>query len=164
MTIKNILTEPNKLLRQISQNVDKVGEEEQKLMDDMLDTMYAAKGIGLAATQVDIHKRIVVMDLSEEKNEPRIFINPEFMILDDKSLFSCEEGCLSIPGITEEITRPDQIKATWQDIEGNYFEDEPTGLLAVCFQHEIDHLEGKLLVDYMSSLKRDRIRKKALKA
>ena len=92
------------------------------------------------------------------------FINPEFMILDDKSLFSCEEGCLSIPGITEEITRPDQIKATWQDIEGNYFEDQPTGLLAVCFQHEIDHLEGKLLVDYMSSLKRDRIRKKALKA
>ena len=86
------------------------------------------------------------------------------MIIDDKRLFSWEEGCLSIPGITEEITRPDQIKATWQDIEGNYFEDEPTGLLAVCFQHEIDHLEGKLLVDYMSSLKRDRIRKKALKA
>lgn len=159
-----ILTFPDPKLRKIAAPVDKFDKSLNKIVSDMLETMYEAKGIGLAATQVNIHKRIVVMDLSEEKNEPRIFINPEFMILDDKSLFSCEEGCLSIPGITEEITRPDQIKATWQDIEGNYFEDEPTGLLAVCFQHEIDHLEGKLLVDYMSSLKRDRIRKKALKA
>ena len=157
---RKILIEPDPILRKKCESLEQVDDSTRKLMKEMLETMYEAKGIGLAATQVDIHKRIVVMDLSEEKNEPRIFINPEFMILDDKSLFSCEEGCLSIPGITEEITRPDQIKATWQDIEGNYFEDEPTGLLAVCFQHEIDHLEGKLLVDYLSPLKRARLKDK----
>ena len=163
MTVKTIITEPNKLLRQISESVDQVGKKEQKLMDDMLDTMYSAKGIGLAATQVDIHERIIVMDLSEERNDPKIFINPEFKILNDKSLLSFSEGCLSVPGISEEIIRPDNIHLSWQDIKGDYHEAEPSGLLTVCIQHEIDHLEGKLMVDYLSPLKRDRIRKKASK-
>ena len=103
------------------------------------------------------------MDLSEERNDPKIFINPEFKILNDKSLLSFTEGCLSVPGITEEITRPDNIYLSWQDLKGTHHEAEPTGLLTVCIQHEIDHLEGKLMVDYLSPLKRDRIRKKASK-
>lgn len=159
-----ILTFPDPRLRKIADPVIKFDKSLIMITNNMLETMYEEGGIGLAATQVDIHRRIVVMDLSDTRNEPRIFINPEFEILDDKSLFSCEEGCLSIPGVKEEITRPDSIKAKWQDIEGNYIEDEPKGLLAVCYQHEIDHLEGKLLVDYLSPLKRDRIRKKALKS
>ena len=159
-----ILTFPDPRLRKVASPVKEFDKSLIKITEDMLETMYEENGIGLAATQVDIHKRIVVMDLSEEKNNPKIFINPEFKVLDDKSLFSCEEGCLSIPGVREEITRPDKIRAYWQDIEGKNYEDEPEGLLAVCFQHEIDHLEGKLLVDYISPLKRDRIRKKALKS
>ena len=103
------------------------------------------------------------MDISEERNEPKIFINPEFKILNDKSLLSFTEGCLSVPGITEDITRPDNIYLTWQDIRGDSYEAEPSGLLTICIQHEIDHLEGKLMVDYLSPLKRDRIRKKATK-
>jgi peptide deformylase len=125
--------------------------------------MYSEDGIGLAATQVDIHMRIIVMDISEARNEPKIFINPEFKILNDKSLLSFTEGCLSVPGVSEEITRPDNIILTWQDINGTIHEDKPSGLLTVCIQHEIDHLEGKLMVDYLSPLKRDRIRKKATK-
>ena len=163
MAVKHILTEPNRLLRQVSKPVEKVTKDEQKLMDDMLETMYAENGIGLAATQVDIHERIIVMDLSEERNDPKIFINPEFKILNDKSLFSFTEGCLSVPGVTEEITRPDNIYLRWQDTDGVFHEAEPSGLLTVCIQHEIDHLEGKLMVDYLSPLKRDRIRKKASK-
>ncbi|MBD63117.1 MAG: peptide deformylase [Gammaproteobacteria bacterium] len=159
-----ILTFPDPRLRKIAAPVVKFDKSLVNITNDMFETMYEEGGIGLAATQVDIHERIVVMDLSEQRNDPRVFINPEFKILDDKSLFSCEEGCLSIPGVKEEITRPDKIKAKWQDIEGKHIEDEPQGLLAVCFQHEIDHLEGKLLVDYLSPLKRDRIRKKALKS
>ena len=103
------------------------------------------------------------MDLSEERNDPKVFINPEFKILNDKSLLSFTEGCLSVPGITEEITRPDNIHLVWQDLKGERHEAEPSGLLTVCIQHEIDHLEGKLMVDYLSPLKRDRIRKKASK-
>jgi peptide deformylase len=103
------------------------------------------------------------MDLSEERNDPKIFINPEFKILNDKSLFSFTEGCLSVPGVTEEIARPDNIYLRWQDTDGVFHEAEPSGLLTVCIQHEIDHLEGKLMVDYLSPLKRDRIRKKASK-
>ena len=103
------------------------------------------------------------MDLSEERNDPKVFINPEFKILNDKSLLSFTEGCLSVPGITEEITRPDNIHLVWQDLKGERHEEKPSGLLTVCIQHEIDHLEGKLMVDYLSPLKRDRIRKKASK-
>ena len=129
----------------------------------MLETMYIANGIGLAATQVDRHIRLIVMDLSEERDDPRIFINPTFKILKNHKLFEFEEGCLSIPGFNETIARPDKIELKWQDIKGNEHIDKPEGLLTVCIQHEIDHLDGKLMVDYISSLKRDRIRSKLLK-
>ena len=129
----------------------------------MLETMYIANGIGLAATQVDRHIRLIVMDLSEERDDPRIFINPTFKILKNHKLFEFEEGCLSIPGFNETIARPDKIELTWQDIKGNQHIEKPEGLLTVCIQHEIDHLDGKLMVDYISSLKRDRIRSKLLK-
>lgn len=156
-----VLTFPDPRLRKVAVPVTKFDKSLEIIAADMLETMYAEDGMGLAATQVDIHERIIVMDLSEERNDPKIFINPEFKILDDKNLLSFTEGCLSVPGITEEITRPDNIYLTWQDIKGISYEAEPSGLLTVCIQHEIDHLEGKLMVDYLSPLKRDRIRKKA---
>ena len=159
----NILTFPDPRLRKVAAKVTKFNKSLEKLTSDMLETMYAENGIGLAATQVDYHERIIVLDISEERNEPKIFINHEFKILNDKSLLSFSEGCLSVPGVTEEIVRPDSILLTWQGITGQPHEEEPTGLLTVCIQHEIDHLEGKLMVDYLSPLKRDRIRKKALK-
>ena len=125
--------------------------------------MYAANGIGLAATQVDHHIRLIVMDLSENRDEPRIFINPSYKVLKNHQLFEYEEGCLSIPGFNETIARPDKIELTWQDIKGTEHKDTPEGLLTVCIQHEIDHLEGKLMVDYVSPLKRDRVRNRLLK-
>ena len=158
-----VLTFPDPRLRKVAVPVTKFDKSLEIITSNMLETMYAEEGIGLAATQVDIHERIIVMDLSEERNDPKIFINPEFKILNDKSLLSFKEGCLSVPGITEDITRPDNIYLTWQDINGKQYEAEPSGLLTVCIQHEIDHLEGKLMVDYLSPLKRDRIRKKAFK-
>ncbi|MFL2711810.1 MAG: peptide deformylase [SAR86 cluster bacterium] len=158
-----VLTFPDPRLRKVAVPVTKFDKSLEIITSNMLETMYAEEGIGLAATQVDIHERIIVMDLSEERNDPKIFINPEFKILNDKSLLSFKEGCLSVPGITEDITRPDNIYLTWQDINGKQHEAEPSGLLTVCIQHEIDHLEGKLMVDYLSPLKRDRIRKKASK-
>jgi peptide deformylase len=158
-----VLTFPDPKLRKVAAPVIKFDKSLEKITSDMLETMYSENGIGLAATQVDIHMRIIVMDISEARNEPKIFINPEFKILNDKSLLSFTEGCLSVPGVSEEITRPDNIILTWQDINGTIHEDKPSGLLTVCIQHEIDHLEGKLMVDYLSPLKRDRIRKKATK-
>jgi peptide deformylase len=158
-----ILTFPDPRLRKVAAPVTIFDKSLEKLTSDMLETMYAEDGIGLAASQVDIHERIIVMDISEERNEPKIFINPEFKILNNKSLLSFTEGCLSVPGVTEDITRPDNIYLTWQDIKGISHEAAPSGLLTVCIQHEIDHLEGKLMVDYLSPLKRDRIRKKASK-
>ena len=163
MAILKVLTFPDPRLRRVAVPVKKFDKSLKKIASDMLETMYVENGIGLAATQVDIHERILVMDLSEERNDPKIFINPEFKILNDKSLFSFTEGCLSVPGVTEEITRPDNIYLSWQDTDGIFHEAEPSGLLTVCIQHEIDHLEGKLMVDYLSPLKRDRIRKKASK-
>ena len=163
MAILKVLTFPDPRLRKVAVPVTKFDKSLENITSNMLETMYAEEGIGLAATQVDIHERIIVMDLSEERNDPKIFINPEFKILNDKSLLSFKEGCLSVPGISEEITRPDNIYLTWQDIKGNSHEEETSGLLTVCIQHEIDHLEGKLMVDYLSPLKRDRIRKKASK-
>ena len=159
----HILTFPDPRLRTVAIPVKKFDKSLEKLVSDMLETMYEENGIGLAATQVDYHERIIVIDISEDRNEPKIFINPEFKILNDKSLLSFTEGCLSVPGVSEEIVRPDSIVLTWQDIEGKRFTEEPSGLLTVCIQHEIDHLEGKLMVDYLSPLKRDRIRKKAAK-
>ena len=158
-----VLTFPDPRLRKVAAPVIKFDKSLEKITSDMLETMYSEDGIGLAATQVDIHMRIIVMDISEARNEPKIFINPEFKILNDKSLLSFTEGCLSVPGVSDEITRPDNIILTWQDINGTIHEDKPSGLLTVCIQHEIDHLEGKLMVDYLSPLKRDRIRKKATK-
>ena len=158
-----ILTFPDPRLRKVASPVTKFDKSLEKLVSDMLQTMYEGGGVGLAASQVNVHKRVIVIDISEDKGDPMIFINPEFKILNDKNLLSCKEGCLSVPGIEEEITRPDNIYLTWQDIYGNKYEETPSGLLTVCIQHEIDHLEGKLMVDYLSPLKRDRIRKKANK-
>ena len=145
----------------IGQNVKNFDKSLIKLSEDMLETMYAENGIGLAATQIDIHIRLVVIDISEERDDPMIFVNPEVTVLDNKSLVPCEEGCLSIPGASVEVTRPDKIKLNWLDINGKHHEASPEGLLAVCIQHEIDHLQGKLLVDYLSPLKRARLKDKA---
>ncbi len=158
-----ILIFPDPRLRKVAKKVTKFDKSLESLANDMLETMYIANGIGLAATQVDCHIRLIVMDLSEERDDPRIFINPTFKILKNHKLFEFEEGCLSIPGFNETIARPDKIELTWQDIKGNQHIDKPEGLLTVCIQHEIDHLDGKLMVDYISSLKRDRIRSKLLK-
>ena len=159
MSNLRILTFPDPKLRKVAKKIDKFDKSLEMLAQNMLETMYEAEGIGLAATQVDIHIRLVVMDLSEERNEPRVFVNPEYTIL-DKSLFTYEEGCLSIPGFNEEISRPSKILLKWQDLQGNFHEDQPDGIFTVCAQHEIDHLDGKLFVDYLSPIKRDRIRKK----
>ena len=159
----NILIFPDPRLRKVAKKVTKFDKSLEILANDMLSTMYAANGIGLAATQVDHHIRLIVMDLSENRDEPRIFINPTFKVLKNHQLFEYEEGCLSIPGFNETIARPDKIELTWQDIKGNEHKDTPEGLLTVCIQHEIDHLEGKLMVDYVSPLKRDRVRNRLLK-
>ena len=158
-----ILIFPDPRLRKVAEKVLKFDKSLQSLADDMLLTMYDANGIGLAATQVDQHVRLVVMDLSDDRNEPRIFVNPSYKVEQNHDLFEFEEGCLSIPGFNETISRPDKIELKWQDINGNEHNEEPEGLLTVCIQHEIDHLEGKLMVDYVSALKRDRIRSKLLK-
>ena len=159
MSDLKILIFPDPKLRKVAKKIDKFDKSLEMLSKNMLKTMYEAEGIGLAATQVDIHIRLVVMDLSEERNEPRVFVNPEYTIL-DKSPFTYEEGCLSIPGFNEEISRPSKILLKWQDLQGNFHEDKPDGIFTVCAQHEIDHLDGKLFVDYLSPIKRDRIRKK----
>ena len=159
MSDLKILIFPDPKLRKVAKKIDKFDKSLEMLSKNMLKTMYEAEGIGLAATQVDIHIRLVVMDLSEERNEPRVFVNPEYTIL-DKSPFTYEEGCLSIPGFNEEISRPSKILLKWQDLQGNFHEEKPDGIFTVCAQHEIDHLDGKLFVDYLSPIKRDRIRKK----
>ncbi|MDA9804743.1 peptide deformylase [Gammaproteobacteria bacterium] len=158
-----ILKFPDPRLRTVAKKVTKFDKSLKKLSEDMLYTMYEGNGIGLAASQVDMHIRLIVMDLSEDRNEPRIFINPEYEIIDNESLASFEEGCLSIPGFIEEIIRPDKINLTWQDLDGKIHKDKPEGLLTICIQHEMDHLEGKLMVDYISPIKRDRIKKKLSK-
>ena len=150
-------------MRKVAKKVTKFDKSLENLANDMLKTMYEANGIGLAATQVDCHIRLVVMDISEDRNDPRIFVNPSYKVLDSHKLFEFEEGCLSIPGFNQIISRPDKIELTWKDLSGKEHKDCPEGLLTVCIQHEIDHLEGKLMVDYVSALKRDRVRKKLLK-
>lgn len=159
MTTLTILEFPDPRLRSKARPVETVDDRIRRLLDDMLETMYAANGIGLAATQVDIHERVVVMDLSETRDEPRIFINPQVEVLAD-SVSDYDEGCLSVPGFYETVSRPDNIRIKALDREGNPFTVTPDGLLAVCIQHEIDHLDGKLFVDYLSPLKRQRIRDK----
>ncbi len=163
MKLLDILTYPDPRLRTVAKRVEKFDKSLQELSEDMLYTMYEADGIGLAASQVDVHIRLIVMDISETRDEPMIFVNPEVEILENKSHFSFKEGCLSVPGFYEEISRPDKIKLSWQDVDGKSHTSFPEGLLTVCIQHEIDHLEGKLMVDYVSRLKRERLKKKAAK-
>ena len=158
-----ILIFPDPRLRKVAKKIVKFDKSLENLANNMLKTMYEANGIGLAATQVDFHVRLVVMDISEERNDPKIFVNPIYRVLDGHELFEFEEGCLSIPGFNEIIARPDKIELTWQDLSGKQYKDYPEGLLTVCIQHEIDHLEGKLMVDYVSALRRDRVRKRLLK-
>ena len=159
MTVLNILEFPDKRLRTVAKPVEVVDERIQTLVRDMLETMYEAEGIGLAASQVDVNERVVVMDLSDERNEPLVFINPDITPLTDEA-FSYQEGCLSVPGFYGEITRPARVKIHALNEQGEAFETEAEGLLAVCIQHECDHLAGKLFVDYLSNLKRDRIQRK----
>ena len=164
MTIRTIITEPNKILRQISKPVIRVGKEEQKLMDDMLETMYAANGIGLAAIQIGVPKRIIVMDISKDENkkEPRYFINPVIKNQDPLKA-TYEEGCLSVPNQFAEINRPSKCEVEYIDYNGNNKLLKADGLLATCIQHEMDHLEGILFIDYLSKLKRSMIIKKLSK-
>ncbi len=154
-----ILEFPDPRLRTVAKPVEKVDDELRKLIDDMFETMYACPGIGLAATQVDVHQRLIVMDLSEDQTQPRVFINPEITPLTDE-VAPYEEGCLSVPGFYEKVQRPARVHIKALDRDGNTFEEEADELLATCIQHEIDHLDGKLFVDYVSRLKRDRIKKK----
>ena len=158
-----ILIFPDPRLRKVAEKVIKFDKSLKNLANSMLETMYEANGIGLAATQVDYHVRLVVMDISEDRNDPKIFVNPEYKVLHNHKLYEFEEGCLSIPGFNEVISRPDKIELKWQDLCGKDHIDFPEGLLTVCIQHEIDHLEGKLMVDYVSALKRNRVRNKLLK-
>ena len=165
MSVKKILTEPNKLLRQVSMPVEKVGDQERQLMDDMLDTMYSANGIGLAAIQIGVPKRIIVMDLSKDENkkEPRYFVNPVIK-KKDSSKSTYEEGCLSVPNQFAEIDRPRTCEVEYLDYSGEKKLLIAEGLLATCIQHEMDHLEGILFIDYLSKLKKSMIIKKLSKA
>ena len=158
MALLNILEYPDSRLRTTAQPVEAVDDQLRTLIDNMFETMYAAPGIGLAATQVDVHKRLLVADVSEERDQPVCLINPEIIERDGEQTY--EEGCLSVPGIYEKVDRAEHIVVRALDRDGNPFEMEAEGLLAVCIQHEMDHLEGKLFVDYLSELKRKRVRKK----
>jgi peptide deformylase len=158
MALLPILEFPDPRLRTRAQPVEAVDASLRKLIDDMFETMYAAPGIGLAATQVNVHKRVVVIDVSESRDQPLVLINPE--ILERRGIEETEEGCLSVPGIYDKVTRAERIRVRTLDREGKTKEFDADGLLAVCIQHEIDHLDGKLFVDYLSDLKRTRIRKK----
>mgnify|MGYP001159230222 FL=1 len=159
MAILDILEFPDARLRTVAKPVDEVDASVQQLIDDMFETMYAAPGIGLAATQVNVHRRVVVMDISEDGKQPLVFINPEVRVLEGGTR-EYSEGCLSVPGFHELVMRPENIVVSALDRDGNPFELHPDGLLAVCIQHELDHLNGKLFVDYLSNLKRQRIRGK----
>ncbi len=158
MAILDILHFPDPRLRQRAVEVERVDDDLRALIDDMFATMYQAPGIGLAATQVNVHRRLLVIDISQEQNQPQVFINPE--ILERRGVEEMDEGCLSVPGFYERVQRAEQIRVRALDRDGEAFELEADGLLAVCVQHEIDHLDGKLFVDYLSQLKRQRIRKK----
>jgi peptide deformylase len=163
MTIRKILTEPDPFLRQISQDVEKVDDEIRKLMDDMLETMYEAPGIGLAAIQIGVPKRVIVIDLSkEEAKNPLYFVNPK-IIIKSKNNSTYEEGCLSVPGQFAEVHRPDQCHISYLDYNNKKKELKAVGLLATCIQHEMDHLEGILFIDYLSKLKKNFIIKKLSK-
>jgi peptide deformylase len=156
-----ILEFPDPKLRKRAAPVEVVDDRLRTLADDMLETMYAAPGIGLAATQVDVHQRLLVIDVSAEKTDPHVIINPE--ILEKDGVAVSEEGCLSVPGYFDEVERAEHIRLRYLDRDGNSVERDMEGLLAICVQHEMDHLEGKLFVDYLSEAKRQRIRKRLIK-
>ncbi len=158
MSLLKILEFPDKRLRTVAEPVAEVNDDVKQLVDDMLETMYEEKGVGLAATQVNVHKRVIVIDISEEKDAPICLINPE--LTETEGSEESEEGCLSVPGFFEKVTRAKQIKVTALNREGESYEMEADDLLSVCIQHEIDHLDGKLFVDYISTLKRKRIKTK----
>ncbi|HET6434565.1 MAG TPA: peptide deformylase [Xanthomonadaceae bacterium] len=165
MALLPILEFPDPRLRTVAAPVDPAWLAEpatRQLIDDMFETMYAAPGIGLAASQVDVHRRFMVIDVSEEKNRPLVFVNPEIVARAGEQV--CQEGCLSVPGIFADVTRAGEITVQALDRDGQPFELAADGLLAVCIQHEMDHLEGKLFVDYLSPLKREMVRKKLAKA
>ena len=159
MALLDILEFPDPRLRTQAKPVENVDDSIRTLIDDMFETMYAAPGIGLAATQINVHLQVVVMDISEDQSEPLVFINPEVTVIGEDTR-DYDEGCLSVPGFYETVARPAQIRVNALGRDGKAFEMEPDDLLAVCIQHELDHLQGKLFVDYVSPLKRNRIRKK----
>ena len=158
MAVLTILEFPDERLRRKAVLVEAVTADKRRFIDDMFETMYACKGVGLAATQVDVHERIIVIDISEEKNQPLCLVNPE--IIASEGVEKSEEGCLSVPGFFENVERAEKVKIKALNQQGESFEMEVDGLLSVCVQHEMDHLEGKLFVDYLSPLKRQRIKKK----
>lgn len=159
MSILQILEFPDPRLRKIAEPVTVFDEKLEVLIEDMFETMYEAQGIGLAATQVNVHKRLLVIDVSENRDNPQVFVNPEFEVLEDE-LSEYDEGCLSVPGFYETVSRPRAVKISAQNAKGERFELPAEGILATCIQHEIDHLDGRLFVDYISALKRQRIRSK----
>ncbi|MDF0605655.1 peptide deformylase [Neisseriaceae bacterium TC5R-5] len=161
MALLNILHYPDARLHIVAKPVELFDTALQVQIEDMFETMYQAKGIGLAATQVDFHRRLIVMDVSEHKNERRVFINPVILEKEGETVY--EEGCLSVPGIYDNVTRAEFIKVRAQDGQGEFFELEADGLLAICIQHEIDHLDGKVFVEYLSQLKQSRIKSKLKK-
>lgn len=158
MAVMTILKYPDERLRTVAQPVEQVDDALRTTIDNMFETMYGSQGVGLAATQVNVHKRLFIADCSENQDEPLVFINPE--IIQRDGIHENEEGCLSFPGVYAKVERASQIKVRALDRNGDTFERDADGLLAICIQHEIDHLNGKLFVDYLSPLKRDRIRKK----
>lgn len=162
MALLPILEYPDPRLRKVAQPVTVFDARLRQLVADMAETMYAAPGIGLAATQVDVHERVIVIDISETKDQLRVFVNPEILWASEETTL-CEEGCLSVPGIYEEVRRPTRVKVRAQDVEGKSFELDCEGLLAVCVQHEMDHLLGKVFVEYLSPLKQERIKTKLKK-
>jgi peptide deformylase len=162
MAVLPILCYPDPKLHTVARPVEAVDDPVRALVDDMLETMYAASGIGLAATQVDVHRRVVVIDVSEERNKPMVLINPQLTWTSDERLVG-EEGCLSVPGVYDGVERAARVKVRALDREGRPYDFEADGLLAVCVQHEIDHLDGKVFVQYLSPLKRNRIRTKMVK-
>tara|TARA_R110002167_G_scaffold6277_3_gene28853 strand:- start:28163 stop:28669 length:507 start_codon:yes stop_codon:yes gene_type:complete len=163
MAILDILEFPDLRLRKKASPVTEFNEALSKTIDDMFETMYEAPGIGLAATQINLHKQLIVIDISDNKDEPLVFINPQIEII-DQTPEEYDEGCLSVPGYYETVTRPRMVRVKALDRHGQPFEIETDGLLATCIQHENDHLNGKLFVDYLSTLKRERIRSKLVKA
>ena len=162
MALLNILEYPDPRLRTVARPVTRFDDRLRKLVDDMARTMYAAPGVGLAATQVDVHERLLVFDISETKDQLRVLVNPEIVWASEEQV-ECEEGCLSVPGVYDAVTRPAKVRVRAQNVDGTAFEFDADGLLAVCVQHEMDHLLGKVFVEYLSPLKQERIRTKMRK-